>query len=106
MFSTAPDRPNCVDYELSRQSIAARNPRFTCSATSEHAAFGKQLRACAAMNRAIYAAAAEECRISCVYNGINIELRDIAAENFDFRTHIKFCRVGVASAKRNWSGGV
>jgi hypothetical protein len=83
VFSTAPDRPNCVNYELPWQTTSARDLRFTCLATAEHPAFGKQFRACAAMNRAIDTATAKKCRVRRVYNRVNLELRDVGAENFD-----------------------
>jgi hypothetical protein len=79
MHSAAPNRPNCVDDESSRQTIAAGNLRFTRSATAEHAAFGTQFRACAAMDCAVHSSAAEKRCISGVHNAVNLEFRDITA---------------------------
>jgi hypothetical protein len=40
------------------------------------------------MDCAINSAAAEKRRVGRVHNGINVELRDVAAENFDFPAHL------------------
>jgi hypothetical protein len=40
------------------------------------------------MNRAIDAAPAEERRVCCVHNRIDLGLRDIAAEDFNFAVGI------------------
>jgi hypothetical protein len=52
--------------------------------TSQRAAFGEQFGAGGTVNRAIDTATAEERCICRVNNGINLEFRDVAAEDFDF----------------------
>ena len=74
MFSTTPDRPNCVNHEASGQTIAPCNLRFAGSTTSERAAFGEQFGARRAMNSAIDTAAAEERCVCRVNNGIRVEV--------------------------------
>jgi len=72
-----------VNDEASRQTITARHLCFAWATTAERAAFGEQFASCGTVNRAIDAATAEERRVGRVHNRINIELRDIAAEDFD-----------------------
>ena len=94
MFPAAPDRPDCVNDEASRQTIAARDFRFAWATTAERAAFGEQFGACGAVNRAIDAATAEERRVRRVHNGINVEFCDVAAEDLDscpYRLLLRWC---------------
>src|SRR5262249_48942820 len=88
MFPSMPNRSDCVNHEASRQTIAARYLRFAWPTTAERAAFGEQFGPRDAMNRAIDTATAEQCRVRRVHNRINLELCDIAAEDFDFAVGI------------------
>src|SRR6266446_2048939 len=79
----APDRPDRVNDELSGQTIGASNFRFAGSTTAECPAFHEQVRAGRAMNRAIDSSAAEKRCVRRVHNSIDIELRDVAAVDFE-----------------------
>ena len=83
MCPAAPDRPDRVDDKSGGQTIAARNFRFTGSTTSQCPAFREQFRAGSAVNRAIDSAAAQQASIRGIHNGIDLELRDVAADNVD-----------------------
>src|SRR5207245_7814179 len=83
MFPAAPDRSDGVNHEPSGQTIAPRNFRFAWPTTVQAPAFHSQFRACSAVNRAIDSATAKQRRIGCVYNRINVKLRDIAAIDLD-----------------------
>ena len=84
MFSTTPDRPNCVNDKVSWQTISARDFGFAWTTTAQRAAFGEQFGACGAVNRAIDAATAEERRVRRVHNGINVQFSDVAAGGSGF----------------------
>ena len=72
MFSTTPDRPDCVNDESSWQTISARDFSFAWTTTAQRAAFGEQFRACGAVNRPIDAATAEKRCVRSVHNGVNV----------------------------------
>src|SRR6476660_1800595 len=57
------------------------------------------------MDCAIHSSAAEKRRISGVNNGINLELRDVAAEDLDFPAHVNFSWACIAPAMQKWSYG-
>src|SRR5215469_12158176 len=57
---TSPNRADGVDDVLRRQPKAARNLRRTGVAAAERSAFGEQIRAGGAMDRAVDPAAAEQ----------------------------------------------
>ena len=63
--------------------IAAANLRLAGLATAQRAAFGEQLGACRAVNRAIDSAAAEERRVCRVHNRINVQFSDVALDDLD-----------------------
>jgi len=105
MFSAAPDRPDSVNHEASRQVIAAGDLRFAWLTTAERAAFGQQFGTGRTVNRPVDTATTEKRRVRRVYNGINLELRYVAADNFDFPALINFSRACVAPVKENWSDG-
>jgi hypothetical protein len=87
-FSSSPNRANCVNDKTRRQTKSASNFRCTGSTTAEGPAFCKQLRASPAMNCAIDSATAEERRVRRVYDGIDVEFRDIALDDLDLRVLI------------------
>jgi hypothetical protein len=68
--------------------IAASNFRFARSTTAESPAFSKQLGSSGAMNCTVDPAAAEECGVRRVNDGIHVELCDIAANDVDFAAGI------------------
>jgi len=82
-FSSSPNRANCVNDKTRRQTISASNFRCTGSTTAEGPAVRKQLRASPAVNRAIDSATAEERSVRRVYDGIDIEFRDIPLDDLD-----------------------
>ena len=83
MFPAAPDRPDRVNDKARRQTIAASNFRFPGLTTAQRSTFREQFGAGRAMNRAINSAAAKKRRICCIHDGIDLELRDVAADEFD-----------------------
>jgi hypothetical protein len=87
-FSSSPNRANCVNDKPRRQPISASNFTFTGSTTTEGPAFRKQFSPGGAMNCAINSSATEERRVRRVYNRINIEFRDVVADDVDFAVGI------------------
>jgi hypothetical protein len=83
MFPATPNGSDSVNHEASEQTICAGNFRLAGFTTAECAAFGEQFGAGGAVNRAIDTATAEKRRVCRVHNGINLELCDIAAEDFN-----------------------
>ena len=84
-LSSSPNRADCVNDKTRRQTISASNFRVTGLTTAESPAFSKQLRASETMNCPIDSSAAEERRVRCVYDGIDIEFCDIALHDLDLR---------------------
>ena len=99
MFSAAPDRADGVNDEPRWQTISASQFRLAGLTTAQRSAFGEQFGAGGAMNRAIHSAAAEKRRICGVHNGIDFELRDVAAKNLDFSGTAQ--SVGDRGSRRN-----
>src|SRR5438876_57100 len=83
MFPAALDRPDRVNDKARRQTIAASNFRFPGLTTAQRSTFREQFGAGRAMNRAINSAAAKKRRICGIHDGIDLELRDIPADDFD-----------------------
>jgi hypothetical protein len=83
LFSATPDRSDCVNNESSRQTIPARDFSFAWATTIERSTFRDQLGPRRAMNRAIHSASAKKRRVGGIHNGINVQLGDVAAEDFD-----------------------
>ena len=83
MFAAAPDRPDGVNDEARWQTISARDFRFSGLTTTQRSTFGDQFRSGSVVNCAIDSAAAEQRRICGIHNGIDLELRDVAADNVD-----------------------
>ena len=88
MCPGTPDRSDGVDDESSGQTIATSDFRFTGFTAAKRTAFRKQLRSSGAMNRSVDSAAADKRRVRRVHNGIDLELRDIAADDIDFAIQI------------------
>jgi hypothetical protein len=84
MFPAAPHRPDRVNDEPGRQTISASNFRLPGLTTAQRSTFREQFGAGRAMNRAINSAAAKKRGIGGVHNAIDIELRDVTADDFDF----------------------
>src|SRR5437899_12177182 len=83
MFPATPNRPDRVNHKASGQTISASNFCFARLTTAECSTFGEQFRSGSAVNRAVHPAAAEKCCICGVHAAIDIELRDVAADNVD-----------------------
>jgi hypothetical protein len=79
-----PDRSDGVDDESSGQTIATSDFRFTGFTAAKCTAFPAQFRTGSAMDRAIDSAATQKRRVRRVHNRIDLELRDIAADDIDF----------------------
>jgi hypothetical protein len=92
-FSPSPNWADCVNDKTRRQPISASNFRVTGLTTAEGPAFSKQVRASGAMNCPIDSSAAEERRVRRVYDGIDIEFRDIALNDLDLRVLILHERI-------------
>ena len=88
MFPATPDRSDGVNDESSGQTMAMRDFRFARFAAAKRTAFREQFRSSGAMNRAIDSSAAEKRRIRHVHNRIDLDLRDIAADDIDFAIEI------------------
>ena len=99
-LSSSPNRANCVNDITGGQTMSASNFRFTGSATAEGPTFREQLRASPAVNRAIDSATAEERRVRRVYDGIDIEFRDIALDDLYLRVRILVHEPIVTMTKR------
>src|SRR5262249_8516736 len=84
MFSAAPDRPDSVNHEASRQVIAAGDLRFAWLTTAERAAFGQQFGTGRTVNRPIDTATTEKRRVRRVHNGINLQFCYVPEKNFVF----------------------
>src|SRR5262249_41276930 len=82
-ISTRPNGTDCVNDEFRRQVVAARDFRFARPTTAERSTFLQQLWTGRAVNRAIHSAAAEQRCVCGVYDRIDLELRDIAADDLD-----------------------
>src|SRR5882724_361188 len=106
MFSAAPDRSDGVDHKAGGQMISTSDFRFARWTTAQGATFGEQFRAGSAVNFPIDSSSAEERRVRRVHNCVNLELGDIAAQDFNLAPHTNFCRLRVACAAQIWSGGV
>ena len=78
-----PDGADCVNHKTSRQSVAPRQFRFAGLATAERPTFCAQFRPGSAMNCAINSPAAEKRGVRRVHDGVDIELRDVAADDVD-----------------------
>jgi hypothetical protein len=90
MFSSSPNRTDCVNDKSRGQPIAASNFRFTGSTAAQGPAFCEQFRSRGAMDCAINSSAAEEGCIRRIYDGIHIEPRDVAANDFDLARNSLF----------------
>ena len=66
-----------------RQPVTARGLRLAGAAAAERAAFGQQLRASRAVNRAVDAAAAEQRFVRGVDDGVDGESGDVGQEDFE-----------------------
>src|SRR5207244_2376641 len=99
MCPAMPDRSDGVNDESSGQTIAASDFRFTGFTAAKCTAFRKQLRSRGAMNRAIDSSAAEKRRVRRVHNRIDLELRDIAADDIDFAIQIFLHEQSYVSAR-------
>src|SRR5205814_2504689 len=65
------------------QIISASDFRVPGLTTAERSTFGEQFSSGSAVNRAVHPAAAEKRRVSRIHNGIDLELRDVAADDVD-----------------------
>jgi hypothetical protein len=91
VFSSFPNRTNCVNHKARGQMISASNFRFAGSTTAESPAFSEQLGPSGAMNCAIDSSATKERRVRSVYDRIYIEFRDIALDYLDSAIRIVHC---------------
>jgi hypothetical protein len=64
--------------------MATSDFRFAGFTAAERTAFREQFRSSGAMDRAVDSAAAEKRRVRRVHNRVNLELRDIPADDIDF----------------------
>src|SRR5690348_5943934 len=80
-----PDRPDRMDHVLRRQPISPGDLGAAGLAATEGAAFGEELRAGRAMDRAIDAAAAQERRVRGVDDGVNAQCGDVGNNDFQPR---------------------
>jgi hypothetical protein len=83
-----PDRSDGVDDESSGQTIRTSDFRFAGFTAAKCTAFREQFRSSGAMNRSVDSAAAEKRRIRRVHNRVNLEFRDIPADDIDFAMRI------------------
>jgi hypothetical protein len=88
VFASFPNRTNRVNDKARWQMISGSNFRLAGSTTAESPAFSEQLGSSGAMNRTVDPAAAEECRIGCVYDCIDIKRSDVPAGNIDLASGI------------------
>jgi BRCT domain type II-containing protein len=83
-----------MDDEAGSQTISASDFRFPGFTTAERSTFDEQFRSRRAVNRAIDSAAAEQRCVSRVYDGVDLELRNVSADNVDsaicFSLHRQF----------------
>jgi hypothetical protein len=68
-------------HVLGRQAVASGDLGFAGSAAAKRAAFGEQLQASRAMDRAINAATAQERSIGRIDDGVNAECGDVGNDD-------------------------
>src|SRR5205823_10121453 len=78
-----PDGTDAVDDVARFQAMAARHFRLAGASAAQGPAFREQLRARAAVDGAVHAAAAEQRLVRGVDDGIDVEERDVPFGHFD-----------------------
>ena len=72
-----------MDHMARLQAIASRDPCLAGGTTAKRAAFDQQFRPRGPMYSAIHATSAQQAFICSIYDGIDIEARDVALDDFD-----------------------
>src|SRR6516164_9389982 len=88
MFPATPNRPDGVDDEARWQTISASDFRFSEFTTAERSAFGDQFMSGSTMNSTVHSSSAEERRVRGIYNGIDLELRNVATSDLNLTSGI------------------
>ena len=78
-----PDRTHGVNHETRRQVMAARDLRIAGGAAAERAAVREQAQPRRAMDGPVHAASAEERGVGGIDDGVDIQLGDVGADDFD-----------------------
>jgi hypothetical protein len=83
-----------VNHVTRWQFISASDLRFAGLTPAECSTFCEQFGSSGAMNRAIDSTAAEKCRVRGIHDGINMQGRNIAADDVDVHGIIVARRIG------------
>ena len=85
LAAAVPDRTDGMNDMPRRQPITPGQLGVAGAAAMERAAFGQQLRPGCAMDRAVYAAAAQQRSIGSVDNGIDAQAGDVGDHDLEPR---------------------
>lgn len=92
--ATMPDRPHRMDDVADRQPVTLGDLGVASGTAAQRAAFGQQLGAGGAMNRAVDATTAQQRSIRRVDDGIDIKCRDVSYDN------VVTCRADLSCERR------
>lgn len=79
--ATVPDRPHRVNDVAGRQPVSFGDLGIASGAAAQFAAFGQQLRAGGAMDRAVNATTAQQRGVRRIDDGIDIKCRDVGDDD-------------------------